>query len=212
MTRRASRGKGEDPVPLWPVYEFRPLDRWMRGDVFRYAEGQWLKDDGEYDLAFVMRNEQTCYGVDLPYRRNILWSWTTRGWQYNEPLHPDGNPWHYQLREGTKDWHDIWPRERHANRVAFERASDWLVSQRCCANGHFVEFRANDPVIAAGLLRRVDTKEIVHVPERLVCMYCGTAWTECRHVETRVCHQPRGHDGPCRFESAAKPGERSEPR
>src|SRR5690606_33850230 len=107
---------------LHPVYEFRPLPdafptNFCRGkEVFRYADGQWLPDDGEYDIAFV--SGPFCLMVELPYQRNIIWSWLTGHWQANEPRHPHGNPWHYMLREGETEWGGNWGRDNHPNRRA----------------------------------------------------------------------------------------------
>ena len=155
----------------WPTYEFRPLPDWVKGVVHRYADGAWIVDDGQYDLAFVMPTDAMFYGIALPHHRNILWSWITRSWHDSEPLHPRQNAWHYMLREGATDWGDDWSRQSHPNTRALDDARDWLCRTRSCANGHHVEFNPANSIICAGLLRECDTKEPVAPPSSLKCMY-----------------------------------------
>lgn len=165
---------------MWPVYEFRPLPSWtadypMRGnDVHRFAEGKWIADDGEYDLAFVCRN--ICLYFDPPYQRNITLSWLTTHWAGHQPRHPRGNAWHYELREGQTEWGGNWGRDRHPNSRAGDSGMAWACSQWRSANGRHVEMRLDDPHIAAGLLRERDTKKIVTLPDKPLCMYCGHDW------------------------------------
>lgn len=171
----------EKAADLWPVYEIRPLPQYQRGTVLRYADGDWLPDDGEWDLAFV------CYGggapmalgVDVPYQRNIVWSGMTAShWSASDPDHPrGGNPWHYMLREGETEWGGDWGRDRHLNRRAYDRAMSHCSSINRCANGSGARFESGNAWIEAGLLRERETKLIVSAPENLSCMYCGDAWS-----------------------------------
>jgi len=62
----------------FPVYEFRPHPDWS-GPFLRYAEGAWIADDGEHDLAFAAPDNFMAYGVDLPYYENIRRSGAIRG-------------------------------------------------------------------------------------------------------------------------------------
>ena len=68
------------------TFVFRPTDAPIEGTVIttsgfehkgqgllRYAEGKWIPDDGEPDIAFV--EGVFAYGVSLPYSTNVLWSW-----------------------------------------------------------------------------------------------------------------------------------------
>ncbi len=168
MSRALTLDKGARPV-----YEFRPLRDFLHGGpLLRYADGKWIPDDGEYDLAFVQPS--FCYMVEIPYQKNIDWSWTTVHWSAYQKGHPRGNAWHYMLRDGETDWGGDWGSYKHPNR----RAGDSGMSKACsigggCANGRHVEFKLDDPHIAAGLLRERDTKLVVHFPERPICMYCG---------------------------------------
>jgi len=161
---------------LHPVYEFRPLPdafpQNCRGDdVFRFADGQWLPDDGEYDIAFVSKN--FCLMVELPYQRNIIWSWTTGHWSAFEARHPRGNAWHYMLRDGETEWGGQWGRDLHPNR----KAGDKGMSRQCglyhSSNGLHVNFELDDRHIAAGLVRDKETKQVVIFPAVPRCMYCG---------------------------------------
>jgi hypothetical protein len=165
-------------LDLWPVYEFRPLPSDIRGTVLRYAEGAWLPDDGEYDLAFVMYDAGPPLAkyVDLPFQRNIIWKGLTQHWSGHDPAHPRGNPWHYMLRDGETEWGGPWERDRHENRRVGDKAMSHCCSINRCANGGGPEFRLRDPYIERGLLRERDTKRVVTFPERPVCMFCGDGW------------------------------------
>jgi hypothetical protein len=159
---------------LWPVYEFRPLPGFFVGPVRRYADGAWIEDDGEHDLAFINESgAPVCLYVCLPYRKNIICSWTTGHWSAFDPAHPNGNAWHYALRDGEKDWGDGWGRDSHPNERAGRAGMDKLVGERRCANGRHVEFHANDKHIAAGLMRERDTGNVFRFADDLTCMYCG---------------------------------------
>lgn len=161
-----------------PVYEFRPLPTW-RGPFKRYADGTWVDDDGEYDIAFIATEfgPGMVYGVDLPHYDNLAWSWLTTHWTGRQPRHPRGNPWHYTLRDWkVSGWGKPWGRDRHPNIVATKKGMDKVASERGCASGRGPKFHLDDPVIRAGLMRRADTKEIVVPPERPLCMYCGHDW------------------------------------
>lgn len=159
---------------LWPIYEFRPIVFRNYGTLYRYADGKWLEDDGEYDIAFY--GDSIAYGVQLPYRSNILWSWLTRHWSSDEPLHRHGNPWHYALREGTDEWGRSWGRDGHPNTQAHDAAVKACCSQFRCANGQGPQFHLDDPYMTRGLVRERDTKHVVVPPTKPECMYCGLDW------------------------------------
>lgn len=163
---------------LWPVYEFRPLPQHTGCTVLRYADGQWIPDDGEYDIAFVSYGGCAPWGlyVRLPYQKNILWSGLTQHWRGQDHNHPRGNPWHYMLRDGETEWGGDWSRDRHPNSRAGDKAQSHCCSLNGCANGRGPEFRIGDPYIAAGLLRERDTKRVVTFPDKLDCMFCGDRW------------------------------------
>ncbi len=165
---------------LFPVYEFRPLPETVRGgNLYRYAEGKWIEDDGEFGLAFAsLAGAPMAFGIDLPYRPNILWSWTTVHWGSKYRRHPRGNPWHYSLREGRSEMGDGWNRDSHPNTAAMDNAMNWVCGKRGCANGRGPRFQLDDQFIKAGLVREKATKEIVVPPESPICMYCGTKWLE----------------------------------
>jgi hypothetical protein len=161
---------------LRPVYEFRPLadafpTRTRGNSISRFADGEWIEDDGEYDIAFAVGN--FCLMVEHPYRRNIIWKWTTGHWSGFEPKHPNGNAWHYMLREGEAAFGGNWGRDNHPNTLAGRSGMGRQSSKHGCCNGLHVEFTLNDPHIAAGLVRDRETKEIVMFPEVPRCMYCG---------------------------------------
>lgn len=157
-----------------PVYEFRPLPGYFRGPFRRYANGAWIEDDGEYDVAFVSDGgAPICLYVEHGYQKNIVSSWLDSHWRAIDPRHPRGNPWHYALAEGESEWGGLWQRDRHKNERARRAGMAYLVSKHRCANGRSVDLvRANDPHVAAGLVRDRETKETFRHPTGR-CMYCG---------------------------------------
>lgn len=163
---------------LWPVYEFRPLPEHSRGTVLRYADGAWLPDDGEFDLAFVSYGMQAPLGLSirLPHQRNIIWSGLTGNWHGEDHDHPRHNPWHYMLREGETEWGGNWDLDRHPNEHAGNRAMGKCCAINRCANGRGPEFKHGDKYIMQGLVRERESKLIVEAPRKLSCMYCGDAW------------------------------------
>lgn len=163
---------------LWPVYEFRPLPEHCRGTVLRYADGQWLPDDGEFDLAFMVygAGAPMAYYVDLPFQRNIVWSGLTSHWSASNYDHPRANPWHYMMREGESEWGGDWGRDRHLNTRVGREAMSACCARNSCANGDGPQFKEGDRYIVVGLLRERETKAVVTPPDRLICMYCGDSW------------------------------------
>lgn len=158
---------------MWPVYEIRPPDKYFFGEVFRYADGQWIPDDGEWDLAFAGHaGSPTCLMVDLPYHENIIWSWTTGHWSGFELRHPRGNAWHYMLREGAQGWGNTWARDGHANIIAGRSGMNFVCRKNGCANGVHAELCDGNFIINAGLMRNRETREVVKRPEKPMCMYC----------------------------------------
>jgi hypothetical protein len=161
-----------------PVYEFRPLPDVFKtawGEVRRYADGQWIPDDGEYDIAFIgFEPAPVCLYVEHSNQKNIVAAWTTGHWSAFEKNHPRGNAWHYALREGETVWGGTWGREQQENYRAGQSGMSKLCSEVRCANGRHVELnKPDDPHIAEGLVRDRETKALFTFPSRLVCMYCG---------------------------------------
>lgn len=163
-----------------PVYEFRPLPDFFIGEVRRYANGQWIPDDGEFDLAFIgMARSETfgypcCLMVEHSHQKNIVGKWTSNGWQQREQRHRGGNPWHYALADGESEWGGDWGLYNHENRRAGDSGMNKMCAENGCSNGRHVSLtEPEDPHVLAGLVRLVDTKEIFRLPESLVCMYCG---------------------------------------
>ncbi len=166
------------PNALWPTYEFRPRDCELRGTVLRYADGAWLPDDGEWDLAFISygMSAPMVYYVDLPYQRNIVWRGLTTHWRGSIRDHPRGNPWHYMLREGETEWGGDWGRSNHPNSRAGDSGMSKCGSINRCANGRGIRFDVADPHIVLGLVRDRSTKKVLRVPTFFECMYCGEGW------------------------------------
>jgi hypothetical protein len=174
------------------VYEFRPLPGFFTGEIRRYADGQWMADDGEYDLAFINSlGAPICLYFSPGYQKNIIGSWIDGHWQAMERRHPRGNPWHYALAEGETDWGGDWGRDGHENERAGRNGMDKLCSEVRGANGRHVEpTKMNDPHILAGLVRNRETGALLVPPREPICMYCGDKYIAPGTVQTT---QPRSN-------------------
>lgn len=158
----------------FPVYEFRPLPENMRGQVYRYAEGKWIEDNGEYDLAFAMPDDFMAYYVDLPYQTNIRWQWDGGNWRRHEHRHPNGNAWHYETINGNKQFIHWDERDQHPNEIAGRSAMNFVSGKRSCANGSGPDlFHIDDIYTKAGLVREKETKKVLKFPKTMNCIYCG---------------------------------------
>ena len=161
----------------FPIYEFRPLNEGGR-KLLRYNGGNWIEDDGEYDLCFITDDNKDApfsFYIDLPYRKNQLWSWCKdMNWGRTDIAnHPNGNAWHYMTKDGTSEMDESWDRGRHPNIVAGDLGSSILAKKNGCANGRGVQFYVNDIHILKGLVRYAETKETVKIPDVFKCKYCG---------------------------------------
>jgi len=174
-----------NPIEVFPVYEFRPRVELFSGDVLRYNNGDWIKDDGgAYDICFIgMANGVDSFikspfkfpaalYFDQPYRPNIAYQWC-EDWSAMEPKHPRGNAWHYALKEGKKTLGETWPRDVHPNEVASRAGMNKICNMHGCANGIGIRLSGEDSHIIAGLVRRRDNKKVLTIPLDVVCMYCG---------------------------------------
>lgn len=159
---------------LFPIYEFRPDKISGATNLIRYNNGNWIKDDGEYDIAFISMDMPFAFYVRLPYQKNLAWSWCKNSdWRANVSKHPNGNAWHYMSRDGSNDVWGEWNREKHPNTIAGNMAMYKCCEMRGCANGRSVEFNVNDKTIKNKLLRLVESKEIINPPKIFECCYCG---------------------------------------
>lgn len=198
------------PSAVWPIYEFRPRDCHLRGTVLRYADGQWLPDDGSWDLAFISygAGAPICIYVDLPYQRNIIWKGLTTHWTGCISEHPRGNPWHYMLRDGETDWGGDWGRSRHPNSQAGDEGMSKCASINRCANGRGIHFNVCDPHIVLGLLRERESGEIVRVPPDFTCMYCGDGWRDALLASAIEAGTAETQSGSVHESAVAKPDAR----
>lgn len=152
------------------TYEFRPL---YEGKMLRYNGGDWIPDDGEYDLAFIECDNPIWHGIDIPSRPTIVWRWCKNmNWTAHVQEHPNGNAWHY-LTTDSKPWGGSWDVDKHPNELANREASSMCCYMNHCANGRCVDFNITNDTIQAGLLREVSTKKIIKPPKIFKCCYCG---------------------------------------
>jgi hypothetical protein len=164
---------------IFPIYEFKPTELFS-GKCLRYNNGLWTPDDNEYDLAFITLGDNFAFGVDMPYQKNLAWSWCKKmRWGAFVEKHPNSNAWHYMSKDGTNNFRGDWNRSRHPNVVAMDQAMHKMSSMKGCANGRYVEFNPIDKTINANLLREVETKKIIKPPDVFKCVYCGDInWRE----------------------------------
>jgi hypothetical protein len=171
---------------------FRPLNNYNTDfptRTLRYASGEWIPDDGQFDLAFIQGN--FVLSVDLPNYSNLLWSWIdydlTKKW-LPEYLHRNIKGWHevtinntpldgeYRRFEFPND-------DTHPNAIAHHSAM-----KKCCElNGYAIgigpsitnanhgdsKYSLADEYIKRGLLRIQRTNEPVVIPEKLECFLCA---------------------------------------
>ncbi len=149
-----------------------------RHSVLRYAEGQWIPDDGEYDLAFV--RGVLALGVHLPDYGNSVWSWMdmdlTKSW-LPERLHKYAN-WHhsYNMNNTPFDQKYHWDNSQHPNKIAMKSAMDKACSLHGCANGNgaYITHEGNRdvPWLAEKRILILPTMKPVLIPENPTCYLC----------------------------------------
>lgn len=178
LTRAVQSEASTCGYELDAVYEFRPLPDYFRGEFRRYADGEWIADDGEHDIAFISNwGAPICLYFEPSYQRNIIAQWVDGHWSAHERRHPRGNAWHYALRPGCADWGGDWGRQKHANYIVSRHGMDKLCKESRCANGRSVEpTQMTDPHILAGLVRNRESKAILVLPHEPVCMFCGDVY------------------------------------
>lgn len=155
---------------LKEVFVFRPT-----GKVdLRYANRNWIPDDGEPDLAFVSGN--LAFYVNMPYYTNLLWAWNDRSLSESwvaDSLKRDVTPWHYYTI-GNEPWEDHHWDERvsHPNEIAGRGAMDKCCSYYGCANGRGVYLDQEDECMKRGQLWIKRTMEVVKPPPNPICFLC----------------------------------------
>lgn len=178
------------------IVEFRPRPGLFTSDTFRYADGKWIPDDGEYDTAFICMNAKlvenkgykVCLYFEPPYRKNIRWSWCDGHWSATDERHPDGNAWHYMLVPGTNVLGD-WDRYRHPNVVAKESGFERMLNLANCCNGAAIELKPDDRHIKDGLARIKGSGDVIVPPSKSLCMYCSDPIRldrELQSIETMI--------------------------
>ncbi|KKN07675.1 hypothetical protein LCGC14_1064480 [marine sediment metagenome] len=146
--------------------------------LLRYAGGQWIPDDGEYDLAFA--HGVFAYGVLLPDYSNIIWSWRNmvlvRSW-LPERLHKYAKAHHFYNINNTpfsQDYH--WDNSHHPNKVAMKSAMDKVCSLCGCANGRGAYLTSEQDVFVQWLAEKrimiKSTMQPVLIPENPTCYLC----------------------------------------
>lgn len=144
--------------------------------LLRYADGRWIPDDGEPDLAFV--EGVIAFGVHLPHSTNIIWQWRDLelSRQFVSPeLHRNVTGWHYQTINSTRWQDNQWDykeRDEHPNGIAFKSAMDTCCSFHGCANGRGPDLTQMNPWIERGLLMVKSTMQIIKPPDNPVCYLC----------------------------------------
>ncbi|KKL27800.1 hypothetical protein LCGC14_2381550 [marine sediment metagenome] len=157
-----------------------PSDFIPRHGLLRYADGNWIPDDGKPDLAFL--EGVIAYGVSLPHSANILWQWEdidlSRSFLPDEDLrrhHARG--WHYQTINNTH-WQDYrWgsfgkSRDEHPNEIAHKSAMDKCCSLHHLANGRGADLTIDNEWTRRGFLWIKSTMQPIKPPENPTCFLC----------------------------------------
>jgi hypothetical protein len=171
------------------TFIFRPLGIKNSTNTLRYADGKWIPDDGEFDLAFVIGTQ--AFYVEIPNFTNLLWSWSdgelTKKW-LPEYLHRNFKHWHY-MTVGNTHLEDEYTRytfpddDKHPNAIAKKSAMDKCCELHNCASGNAIRIddgqydinqytKANE-YIKRELLRIKRTGEPIKIPEKLECVLCA---------------------------------------
>jgi hypothetical protein len=171
---------------------FRPLDNYNENfptRTLRYANGEWIPDDGQFDLAFIQGNN--VLSVNLPSYSNLLWSWTdydlTKKW-LPEHLHRNIKGWHETTIDNTPLSEEyvrfkFSNSDTHPNAIAHRSAMEKCCEIYHCANSSGTsitdanrginKYFPTDEYIKRRLLRIQRTNEPVVIPEKLECYLCA---------------------------------------
>jgi hypothetical protein len=159
---------------------FRPI---YKGRMIRYAEGKWIDDDGQPDLAFVSLGDGPpfAFGLSLPSSTNVLWTWRDR--ELTQKLVTGDLQeyidygWHTQTVDNSTDDIDFPYNERkqHPNQIAHDAAMN-----KCCELFHIGNGRGpslthqddESPYWDSGMMWIQRTMEQLRKPENPVCHLC----------------------------------------
>jgi len=144
-------------------------------ELLRYANGQWIPDDGEYDLAFA--HGVFAYYVSLPNYSNIIWSWRdielTRTF-LPEYLHKYAKAHHLYTTDNLPMQH--WDNDQHPNKIAGDSAMHKVSSIHGCANGRGAYLCSESPSEIPWLRKKrvliQSTMQPVEIPETPICYLC----------------------------------------
>lgn len=160
-------GRGITAVPYGYVHKGLPLHR--------YANGKWIPDDGEYDLAFV--RGVFAYYVSLPDYSNVIWTWRdidlTRSY-LPEYLHKYAKAHHIYTSNNEPMHH--WDNSQHPNEVAGKSAMNKVSSNFGVANGSGAHLCSESPREVPWLkeerILMQSTMQPVLIPDNPVCYLC----------------------------------------
>jgi hypothetical protein len=148
---------------------------------YRYAEGKWIPDDGEYDVAFgCLIGAPVALYFTHSGKKNVVCQWRSRIHK-NNIKHPGKDiwikghkdPWHYILDNGSKVPDTGYnANDGNLNSQAGRNAMDHVFSEGHCCNGRSITFDPFDRHIAAGLVRDRETKEVLTFTPEMKCIYC----------------------------------------
>jgi hypothetical protein len=199
------------------VYVFRPLHRDFRKPFYRYADGQWIEDDGQtFDLAFYGKAGDSwpttdrgdggwpkALFIDLPSPTNLEWS--IPDYKLGGPYH---RPWHRQLTLFKAEVFTYSFTDLHPNRVAFRSAMDRCSKEHGCANGRGPSFLIGDQYFALRRVRDQKTGQVIHRPMQFRCANCKVThdvthvWREARRGYARNRRLEKAHAVQRVFEKA----------
>lgn len=160
-------GKGTMAIPHGYIHQGLSLHR--------YANGTWIPDDGEYDLAFA--HGVIAYYVSLPDYCNVIWTWRdlvlTRSY-LPEYLHKYAKAHHIHTSDNEPMHH--WDNSQHPNEIAGKSAMDKVSSVHGVANGRGAylcsETPDNTPWLKEKRVLVQSTMQPILIPDNPVCYLC----------------------------------------
>jgi len=143
--------------------------------LLRYANGKWIPDDGEYDLAFA--HGVFAHYVSLPDYSNVIWTWRdinlTRSY-LPEYLHKYAQSHHIYTSDNQPMRH--WDKSQHPNARAGKSAMDKVRAIHHVANGRGAYLCSESPSEIPWLNEKrmlvQSTMKPVLIPENPICYLC----------------------------------------
>lgn len=146
------------------TFIFRPLKN--HSGMLRYADGKWIPDDGQPDLAFIHYDQfPVVEYISMPYYTNLLWEW----WELQERK----RVWHY-CTTNNQDRADyrFEERDKHPNEIAGRSGMNKCCDLYHCANGQSIHIDSDNEYINLEKLIIQSNGKPVTKQENPICFLC----------------------------------------